>query len=171
MVSQMEDFTSSRAFRVTGPTAFAEASITHCDVDHLMIYDVRCSQLGEASRICRSTASRIWALCRAPRPAPSSPSATLPPAHQIVIPGQVTHAYLLALAVATKGQSASLIGAYRQRPSAAAGARPHHRRRRVRTVLCPSAKVPDFPPCEISIVIRLLRPLRFVDHVKNSIDP
>ena len=48
MVSQMEDFTSSRAFRVTGPTAFAEASITHCDVDHLMIYDVRCSQLGEA---------------------------------------------------------------------------------------------------------------------------
>jgi hypothetical protein len=29
MVSQMEDFTSSRAFRVTGPTAFAEASITH----------------------------------------------------------------------------------------------------------------------------------------------
>ena len=43
MVSQMEDFTSSRAFRVTGPTAFAEAGITHCDVDHLMIYDVRCS--------------------------------------------------------------------------------------------------------------------------------
>ena len=104
MVSQMEDFTSSRTFRVTGPTAFAKASITHCDVDHLMIYDVRCSQLGEASRICRSTASRIWALCRAPRPAPSSPSATRPPAHQIVIPGQVTHAYLLALAVATKGQ-------------------------------------------------------------------
>jgi len=123
MVSQMEDFTSSRAFRVTGLTASAEAGITHCDVDHLMIYDVRCSQLGEASRICRSAASRIWALCRAPRPAPSSPSATLPPAHQIVIPGQVTHAYLLALAVATKGQSASLIGAYRQRPSAAAGAR------------------------------------------------
>ena len=49
---------------------------------------------------------------------------TAPGAHQIVIPGQVTHAYLLALAVATKGQSASLIGAYRQRPSAAAGARP-----------------------------------------------
>ena len=48
---------------------------------------------------------------------------TAPGAHQIVIPGQVTHAYLLALAVATKGQSASLIGAYRQRPSAAAGAR------------------------------------------------
>jgi len=39
MVSQMEDFTSSRAFRVAGPTAFAEAGITHSDVDHLMIYD------------------------------------------------------------------------------------------------------------------------------------
>ena len=39
MVSQMEDFTSSRAFRVAGPTAFQEAGITHKDVDHLMIYD------------------------------------------------------------------------------------------------------------------------------------
>jgi len=39
MVSQMEDFTSSRAFGVAGPTAFAEAGITHKDVDHLMIYD------------------------------------------------------------------------------------------------------------------------------------
>jgi acetyl-CoA acetyltransferase len=39
MVSQMADFTSSRAFRVAGPTAFAEAGITHSDVDHLMIYD------------------------------------------------------------------------------------------------------------------------------------
>jgi len=39
MVSQMEDFTSSRAFRVAGPTAFAEAGITHSDVHHLMIYD------------------------------------------------------------------------------------------------------------------------------------
>jgi hypothetical protein len=28
MVSQMADFTSSRAFRVAGPTAFAEAGIT-----------------------------------------------------------------------------------------------------------------------------------------------
>jgi hypothetical protein len=35
----MEDFTSSRAFRVAGPKAFAEAGITHKDVDHLMIYD------------------------------------------------------------------------------------------------------------------------------------
>ena len=39
MVSQMEDFTSSRAFRVSGRKAFAEAGITHADVDHLMIYD------------------------------------------------------------------------------------------------------------------------------------
>ncbi|MBV8889505.1 MAG: thiolase [Alphaproteobacteria bacterium] len=39
MVSQMQDFTSSRAFRVAGPTAFAEAGISHADVDHLMIYD------------------------------------------------------------------------------------------------------------------------------------
>jgi acetyl-CoA acetyltransferase len=39
LVSQMEDFTSSRAFRVAGPTAFREAGITHGDVDHLMIYD------------------------------------------------------------------------------------------------------------------------------------
>jgi acetyl-CoA acetyltransferase len=31
----MEDFTSSRAFRVAG----AKAGITHKDVDHLMIYD------------------------------------------------------------------------------------------------------------------------------------
>jgi acetyl-CoA acetyltransferase len=35
----MQDFTSSRAFRVAGPKAFAEAGITHHDVDHLMIYD------------------------------------------------------------------------------------------------------------------------------------
>src|SRR5205814_1553589 len=39
MVSQMEDFTSSRAFRVAGAKAFEEAGITHRDVDHLMIYD------------------------------------------------------------------------------------------------------------------------------------
>src|SRR5438874_6991577 len=39
MVSQMEDFTSSRAFRVAGPKAFAEAGITVGDVDHMMIYD------------------------------------------------------------------------------------------------------------------------------------
>ncbi|MBR1217673.1 thiolase [Bradyrhizobium sp. U87765 SZCCT0131] len=39
MVSQMETFNSSRAFRVAGPTAFREAGISHADVDHLMIYD------------------------------------------------------------------------------------------------------------------------------------
>jgi len=39
MVSQMADFTSSRAFRVSGKKAFAEAGIRHADVDHLMIYD------------------------------------------------------------------------------------------------------------------------------------
>jgi acetyl-CoA acetyltransferase len=39
MVSQMEDFTTSRAFRVAGLRAFEEAGITHSDVDHLMIYD------------------------------------------------------------------------------------------------------------------------------------
>jgi acetyl-CoA acetyltransferase len=39
MVSQMEDFTSSKAFRVSGAKAFAEAGISHGEVDHLMIYD------------------------------------------------------------------------------------------------------------------------------------
>jgi acetyl-CoA acetyltransferase len=39
MVSQMQDFTSSRAFRVAGAKAFAESDIAHKDVDHLMIYD------------------------------------------------------------------------------------------------------------------------------------
>src|SRR5919197_3291161 len=39
MISQMEDFTSSRAFRVAGKAAFVEAGIAHKDVDHLMIYD------------------------------------------------------------------------------------------------------------------------------------
>lgn len=39
MVSQMADYTSSRAFRVAGAKAFAESGISHADVDHLMIYD------------------------------------------------------------------------------------------------------------------------------------
>jgi acetyl-CoA acetyltransferase len=39
MISQMEDFTSSRAFRVAGKSAFDSAGIKHAEVDHLMIYD------------------------------------------------------------------------------------------------------------------------------------
>jgi acetyl-CoA acetyltransferase len=39
LVSQMEDFTTSKAFRVSGQKAFREAGISHSDVDHLMIYD------------------------------------------------------------------------------------------------------------------------------------
>ncbi len=39
MVSQMEDFTTSKAFRVSGAKAFEEAGISRADVDHLMIYD------------------------------------------------------------------------------------------------------------------------------------
>jgi acetyl-CoA acetyltransferase len=39
MVSQMEDFTTSRAFRVSGREAFKSSGVRHSDVDHLMIYD------------------------------------------------------------------------------------------------------------------------------------
>ena len=39
MISQMEDFTSSRAFKVSAKKAFVEAGIKHADVDHVMIYD------------------------------------------------------------------------------------------------------------------------------------
>jgi acetyl-CoA acetyltransferase len=39
MVSQMEDLTSSRAFRVAGADAMRSAGIAHADVDHMMIYD------------------------------------------------------------------------------------------------------------------------------------
>ena len=39
LVSQMEDLTTSKAFRVSGRKAFEEARIKHDDVDHLMIYD------------------------------------------------------------------------------------------------------------------------------------
>jgi acetyl-CoA acetyltransferase len=39
MVSQMADFTSSRAFKVSAKKAFEESGIAHADVDHLMIYD------------------------------------------------------------------------------------------------------------------------------------
>jgi acetyl-CoA acetyltransferase len=39
MISQMEDFTTSKAFRVSGKAAFESAGILHSDVDHLMLYD------------------------------------------------------------------------------------------------------------------------------------
>ena len=39
LISQMEDFTSSRAFRDSANTAFAKAGIKRDDVDHLMLYD------------------------------------------------------------------------------------------------------------------------------------
>jgi acetyl-CoA acetyltransferase len=39
LVSMMEDVTSSKAFRLSSARAFAEARITHGDVDHLMVYD------------------------------------------------------------------------------------------------------------------------------------
>ncbi|HVA73262.1 MAG TPA: hypothetical protein VNF71_01685 [Acidimicrobiales bacterium] len=39
MVSMMEDFTSSAAFRNSSAKAFAEAGIRPADVDHLMVYD------------------------------------------------------------------------------------------------------------------------------------
>jgi acetyl-CoA acetyltransferase len=39
LVSMMEDFTSSKAFRLSAARAFAEAGLGTSDVDHLMIYD------------------------------------------------------------------------------------------------------------------------------------
>jgi acetyl-CoA acetyltransferase len=39
IVSMMEDFTTSRAFRLSGEAAFGSAGIKHADVDHLMLYD------------------------------------------------------------------------------------------------------------------------------------
>jgi acetyl-CoA acetyltransferase len=39
MVSQMYDFNSSTAFRISSGKAFDEAGISRADVDHLMIYD------------------------------------------------------------------------------------------------------------------------------------
>lgn len=39
MISMLEDFTTSRAFRDCGRRSFAEAGISPADVDHLMIYD------------------------------------------------------------------------------------------------------------------------------------
>lgn len=39
VVSQMADFTTARVFRDSSAAAFAEAQVTHADIDHLMIYD------------------------------------------------------------------------------------------------------------------------------------
>ncbi|MFF5138605.1 thiolase [Streptomyces sp. NPDC013157] len=39
MVSQMEDFTTSRAFRDSSADAFREAGVGPADIDHLMVYD------------------------------------------------------------------------------------------------------------------------------------
>ena len=39
MISQMEDFTESKAIRLAGAAALAEAGISAADVGHLMIYD------------------------------------------------------------------------------------------------------------------------------------
>jgi len=39
IISQMRDFTTSKAFRVSSHQAFTAAGISHKDVDHLMIYD------------------------------------------------------------------------------------------------------------------------------------
>ncbi|MCY4658085.1 MAG: thiolase [Gammaproteobacteria bacterium] len=39
MISQMEDLTSSRNFKIAGRDAFASSGISHADVDHLMVYD------------------------------------------------------------------------------------------------------------------------------------
>ena len=39
LISQMEDFTTSKAFRLAGQSAFDEAGLERSDVDHVMIYD------------------------------------------------------------------------------------------------------------------------------------
>jgi acetyl-CoA acetyltransferase len=39
MISQMIDYTESRAFKVSGQLAFKEAGIAHKDIDHAMFYD------------------------------------------------------------------------------------------------------------------------------------
>jgi len=39
MISMMHDFTESRAFKVSGAQAFAEAKVAHKDIDHAMFYD------------------------------------------------------------------------------------------------------------------------------------
>ena len=39
MISQMQDMTSSRNFRIAGRDAMESANISHSDVDHFMVYD------------------------------------------------------------------------------------------------------------------------------------
>jgi acetyl-CoA acetyltransferase len=39
LVSQMEDFTRSKAFRVASTKAFDEAGVSRADIDHMMVYD------------------------------------------------------------------------------------------------------------------------------------
>lgn len=39
IISQMSDLTSSRAFRTSGPAAFAMAGLSPKDIDHVMFYD------------------------------------------------------------------------------------------------------------------------------------
>jgi acetyl-CoA acetyltransferase len=39
LISMMEDFTTSAAFRTAGRLAFAQSGLRHADIDHLMIYD------------------------------------------------------------------------------------------------------------------------------------
>ncbi|MDC0236963.1 thiolase [Gammaproteobacteria bacterium] len=39
MISQMQDLTTSRSFRIAGADAMQSAGIGHDDVDHLMVYD------------------------------------------------------------------------------------------------------------------------------------
>ena len=39
MISQMQDLTTSRAFRIAGQDAMRSAGISHDEVDHLMVYD------------------------------------------------------------------------------------------------------------------------------------
>lgn len=39
MISQMEDLTSSKAFKVSSKKAMEEAQVSHADIDHIQIYD------------------------------------------------------------------------------------------------------------------------------------
>ncbi len=74
MVSQMETFNSSRAFKTAGPLAFKEAGIAHRDVDHLMIYDAFAHLplfgLGETSALCRHEETRPILIADAGNTAP-----------------------------------------------------------------------------------------------------